>query len=53
MSHQFVIPPEFKFPGHTEVFSKTPDLDAIESHPILLRFRAGERWDPRDEKLLD
>ena len=52
MSHQFVVPPEFKFPGHTEVFSKAPDLDAIESHPILLRFRAGERWDPRDEKPL-
>ncbi|OGR05606.1 MAG: hypothetical protein A2511_01920 [Deltaproteobacteria bacterium RIFOXYD12_FULL_50_9] len=42
--YQFVVPVEFKFPGHTEVFSKLPDLAAVQDHPTLSRFRAGERW---------
>lgn len=49
MTHQFVIPPEYKFHGHTEVFAKEPDLESIEHHLVMHRFRAGERWDPRKE----
>ena len=46
--HQFIVLPEFKFPGYSEVFSKEPNLRLIEKHPILKKFRSGERWDPRD-----
>ena len=49
LAHQFVIPPEYKFHGHTEVFSKVPDLELIEHHLIMRRFRSGSRWDPRTE----
>ena len=53
MAHQFVIPPEHKFHGHTEVFGKEPDLESIERHLVMIRFRAGERWDPRKEPSCD
>ena len=46
--HQFVVPVDLKFPGHTEVFSKQPNLEAVEKHPTLARFRSGDRWDPRE-----
>lgn len=49
MAHQFVIPPEYKFHGHTEVFALEPDLAIVERHMVMRRFRAGERWDPRAE----
>jgi hypothetical protein len=49
INFQFVIPPECKFPGHTEVFAKEPDLEAVDNHPTLLRFKSGERWDPKSE----
>lgn len=47
VEHQFPVPTEFKFPGYSEVFSKEPDLIAVEAHPTLKRFRLGDRWDPR------
>lgn len=47
MEHQFPLPVEFKFPGYSEVFSKEPDLMAVDAHPTLTRFRSGDRWDPR------
>jgi hypothetical protein len=53
MANQFVVPPEYKFHGHTEVFAKEPDLGTIESHLVMLRFRAGARWDPRKEPICD
>ena len=46
-NYQFIVLPEFKFPGYSEVFSKKPDLNMVEKHPTLMRFRSGERWDPR------
>ena len=49
LEHQFIVPPEFKFHGLTEVFVKTPNLQLVEIHPVLSRFRSGERWDPRSE----
>ncbi|TCV86363.1 DUF723 domain-containing protein [Sulfurirhabdus autotrophica] len=45
--HQFIVPIEFKFHGHSEVFVKSPILDALENHPTLTIFRSGKRWDPR------
>ena len=47
VDHQFVVPVERKFPGHTEVFTERPNLSSIESHPILQRYRTGDRWNPR------
>lgn len=44
---QHVVPENYKFAGHTEVFTKFPDIENLEAHPVLLLFRAGERWDPR------
>lgn len=41
---QFAIPREFKFAGHSEIFTCMPDFDAIEQHEMLARFRGGERW---------
>ncbi len=41
---QFPVPRELKFVGHSEVFTRMPDLAAIEQHEILMRFRRGERW---------
>ncbi len=47
--HKFVVPVNLKFPGHTEVFSKQPNIVAVEKHPTLAIFRSGDRWDPRAE----
>jgi hypothetical protein len=44
---KFPVPPEFKFPGYSEVFSEHPNLLSVDWHPTLTRFRLGERWDPR------
>ncbi|OEJ66279.1 hypothetical protein [Magnetovibrio blakemorei] len=49
METKYVVPPEFKFAGYSEVFTKEPDLAAVEAHPTLTRFRSGDRWDPKDE----
>jgi hypothetical protein len=43
MDHQFVIPPEFKFHGHSEVFTKLPVFEDIDLDPRFLAFKAGER----------
>ncbi len=48
METKYVVPPEFKFPGYSEVFTKEPDLAVVEAHPTLMRFQSGDRWDPRD-----
>lgn len=48
--HKFIVPVEFKFPGHSEVFTKPPVLDVLESHPTLERFRSGERWNINSNK---
>ena len=45
--HQFIVPMEYKFPGHSEVFMQCPNLLDIEKEAWLKRFRMGERWDPR------
>jgi hypothetical protein len=45
--YQFIVPLEYKFPGHSEVFTQCPILVDIENEPWLNRFRVGERWDPR------
>ena len=45
--YQFIVLPEFKFPGYSEVFSKEPNFVAVDKHPTLERFRKGDRWDPR------
>ena len=37
--YQYIVPVEFKFPGHTEVFTKSPNLQAVENHPALALFR--------------
>ena len=34
---QYPIPPEHKFPGYSEVFSKRSNLDKVRNDPILLR----------------
>jgi hypothetical protein len=47
-SNKAVVPPEYKFPGYSEVFDKRPDLKKVMIDPTLRRFQAGERWDPRD-----
>jgi hypothetical protein len=41
---QFPVPRELKFAGHSEVFTRMPDLALIEQHELLVRFRHGERW---------
>lgn len=41
---QFPVPRELKFAGHSEVFTRKPDLAVIEQHELLVRFRRGERW---------
>ena len=46
--HQFVVLPEFKFPGYSEVFLKRPDMDQINQHPVFIKYRSGARWDPRE-----
>lgn len=48
--HQFIVPVEFKFHGHSEVFSKSPVFDIVENHPTLTLFRVGKRWDPRAKR---
>lgn len=45
--HQFIVPVEFKFHGHSEVFTKAPDITLIENHPTLAQFRSGKRWNPK------
>lgn len=40
---QFVVPPEFKFHGHSEVFTNLPIFDEVEKNPTLLLFRNGNR----------
>ena len=47
--YQYVVPVDLKFPGHTEVFSKKPNLKAVQEHATLAKFRSGDRWDPRKE----
>lgn len=44
MDQQFAVPPQFKFAGHSEVFTKAPDLSVIHQSETMLRFRVGERW---------
>ena len=46
--YQYIVLPEFKFPGYSEVFSKKPNFAAVDVNPTLERFRSGDRWDPRD-----
>lgn len=45
--YKFVIPTDLKFPGYSEIFTQEPNLVNIENHPILIKFRAGDRWDPK------
>ena len=45
-SVRWVVPPDLKFPGHTEVFAEKPNVGLVNRHPTLLRFRSGARWDP-------
>lgn len=40
---QFVVPPELKFPGHSEVFTKLPIFDELEADLTLISFRNGVR----------
>lgn len=41
---QFPVPLNFKFAGHSEVFTCKPNLAMVEQHEIMMRFRSGERW---------
>lgn len=41
---QFPVPRDLKFAGHSEVFTRKPDLTMLEKHEIMERFRSGERW---------
>jgi hypothetical protein len=43
-NQQFAVPPQFKFAGHSEVFTQVPDLSVIDQNETMLRFRAGQRW---------
>lgn len=45
--HQFIVPLEFNFHGHSEVFTKSPVLAILENQPTLALFRSGKRWDSR------
>lgn len=47
MDHKFPVPAKFKFAGYSEVFTVEPELAAVDDHPTIVRFRSGERWDPR------
>lgn len=40
---KFAVPSEYKFAGHSEVFTRCPDLSIVEQHPSLELFRLGER----------
>ncbi|CAE7314073.1 unnamed protein product [Symbiodinium pilosum] len=44
---QYVVLPEFKFPGYSEVFAAKPQLEQVDRHPTMIKFRSGERWNPR------
>lgn len=45
---KFAVPPDRKFAGYSEVFSLRPDLEKLAGDPVMEKFRAGERWDPRN-----
>ncbi|HEU0219672.1 MAG TPA: hypothetical protein VFQ98_02555 [Gallionella sp.] len=44
MDHQFIVPVEYKFHGHSEVFALCPDLDMVRNSETLKRFKSGDRW---------
>lgn len=48
--YQFIVPENSKFHGYSEVFTKLPDFDDINSDPRLLAFKAGERAQTRQKK---
>lgn len=42
--YQYVVPPEFKFHGHSEVFTCLPTFEDIDNSSTLNLFRSGSRW---------